>query len=187
VEESDMERKYSADHDFTDHFKSLHQVFMYITDRCNLECEQCIYKPSISHYINEEIALHDALGLLRKFHDMGATKVTFLGGEPTIYGHKEGGKPLLNLLEGTKNIGYDYIRMDTNGQTIASLLDHVEFSNLNEIAFSLDGFSPETNDPLRGAGTFVRAVTAIKKSLVLGYRVTITCCIQKLLLERDDE
>ncbi|MCE3269032.1 MAG: radical protein, partial [Burkholderiales bacterium] len=169
------------------HFRSLRQVFMYITDRCNLECEQCIYKPSINHYINEEIALPDALGLLKKFRSMGATKVTFLGGEPTIYGHRDNGKPLLNLLQGTKDIGYEYIRMDTNGQKMAHLFDKTEFSNLNEIAFSLDGYCPETNDPLRGKGTFVRAVTNVKKALSLGYKVTITCCIQKLFLSRDIE
>ena len=32
---------------------------MYVTDRCNLECEQCIYKPSILYLINEEFALDD--------------------------------------------------------------------------------------------------------------------------------
>jgi molybdenum cofactor biosynthesis enzyme MoaA len=41
-------------------------VFMYITDRCNLTCEQCIYKPSISHFINEEIELNTALDLLAR-------------------------------------------------------------------------------------------------------------------------
>jgi MoaA/NifB/PqqE/SkfB family radical SAM enzyme len=182
-----MNRRYSVESDFKNHFQALHQVFMYITDRCNLECEQCIYKPSINHFINEEIALDDALDLLYEFHEIGATKVTFLGGEPTIYGHRKNGKPLLELLEGTKKIGYNYIRMDTNGQTISPLLEETQFLNLDEIAFSLDGFSPETNDSLRGMGTFTRAVENIKKALLLGYHVTITCCIQKLFLERDSE
>jgi sulfatase maturation enzyme AslB (radical SAM superfamily) len=72
-----------TDPEFSAHFRNLHQVFMYITDRCNLECEQCIYKPSISHFINEEIELRTALDLLCTFKKMGASKVTFLGGEPT--------------------------------------------------------------------------------------------------------
>jgi sulfatase maturation enzyme AslB (radical SAM superfamily) len=73
---------FRPDPEFSNHFKNLHQVFMYITDRCNLECEQCIYKPSISHFINEEIELETALDLLSTFRGMGASKVTFLGGEP---------------------------------------------------------------------------------------------------------
>lgn len=179
--------EYIVDGAFAHHFRNLHQVFMYITDRCNLECEQCIYKPSISHFINEEIALPDALALLKSFNQLGATKVTFLGGEPTLYGHRENGKPLLDLIEGTTKIGYEYIRLDTNGQKTSSFLHEPQFSKLNEIAFSLDGFSAETNDPLRGKGTFLRALDSIRLAINLGYRVTITCCVQKILLTRDSE
>lgn len=180
-----MSSEYDVDDAFANHFRSLHQVFMYITDRCNLECEQCIYKPSISHFINEEIALPDALALLRTFHRLGASKVTFLGGEPTLYGHRQRGKPLLDLIEGTEQIGYAYIRLDTNGQKTSTFLREPQFSKLNEVAFSLDGFSPETNDPLRGRETFVRAVDSIRLALELGYHVTVTCCVQKVLLTRD--
>ncbi len=180
-----MIQPYRLDPDFANHFKHLHQVFMYVTDRCNLECEQCIYKPSISHFINEEIELNTALELLSTFRNMGAAKVTFLGGEPTLYGHRQGGKPLLDLIVGTRELGYEYVRLDTNGQKTAQFLGHENFRKLDEVAFSLDGYSADTNDPLRGKGTFVRAVYAIREALDLGYRATITCCVQKLFLERD--
>ncbi len=179
-----MAQAFTLDTAFEGHFRKLHQVFMYITDRCNLECEQCIYKPSISHFINEEIELQTALDLLVTFRQLGAAKVTFLGGEPTVYGHRAGGKPLLNLIAGTRDIGYDYIRLDTNGQKTKNFLAKKEFQQLDEVAFSLDGFSAETNDPLRGKGTFVRAVDAIINAIDLGYKVTITCCVQKLFLDR---
>lgn len=182
-----MHYEYTIDDEFANHFRSLHQVFMYITDRCNLECEQCIYKPSISHFINEEIALPDALALLRAFHQLGARKLTFLGGEPTVYGHRENGKPLLNLIDGAGKIGFEYIRLDTNGQKTSEFLKEPQFSKLNEVAYSLDGFSSETNDPLRGQGTFDRAVSSVNLAIELGYHVTITCCVQKILLDRDEE
>jgi MoaA/NifB/PqqE/SkfB family radical SAM enzyme len=178
-----MRQALTLDESFAAHFRNLHQVFMYITDRCNLECEHCIYKPSISHFINEEIELETALDLLYTFRKMGAAKVTFLGGEPTVYGHRQAGKPLLDLIRCTRELGYEYVRLDTNGQTTKKFLPHEHFRRLDEIAFSLDGFSPETNDPLRGAGTYIRAVDSIRDALGLGYRVTITCCVQKLFLE----
>jgi len=185
--EQAMNPEYAVDDAFADHFRNLHQVFMYITDRCNLECEQCIYKPSITHFTNEEIALTDAVALLRTFHRLGATKVTFLGGEPTVYGHRRNGKPLLDLIELTEQIGFHYIRLDTNGQRISHLLRQRPFAKLHEVAFSLDGFSPETNDPLRGGGTFARAIDSIGIAIELGYRVSITCCVQKLLLTRAED
>lgn len=178
-------KPFHIDPAFSAHFRNLHQVFLYITDRCNLECKQCIYKPSISHYITEEIKVGTALDLLATFRRLGATKVSFLGGEPTIYGHKEGGKPLLDLLSGTKLLGYDYIRLVTNGQKTNKFLNKSEFRSIDEIAFSLDGFSPRINDPLRGKGTFLRTVDSIRRALVLNYRVSITCCMQRILLERD--
>jgi len=182
-----MSYEYAVDDNFAAHFRSLHQVFMYITDRCNLECEQCIYKPSIKHFINEEISLDNALALLRTFYRLGARKVTFLGGEPTLYGHRQHGKPLLDLIEGTEQIGFEYIRLDTNGQMTSAFLPKPQFSKLAELAFSLDGFSPETNDLLRGRGTFIRALNNLRLAIEHGYRVTITCCIHKILLTRDED
>jgi sulfatase maturation enzyme AslB (radical SAM superfamily) len=58
---------------------------------------------------------------------------------------------------------------------------------LDEIAFSLDGYSPETNDPLRGKGTFVRCVDAMRRAIAGGYKVTITCCVQKLFLDHTED
>lgn len=175
---------YLVDEKFCEHFKQLKQVFMYITDKCNISCAQCIYKPSINHYINEEIPLDEALSLLKFFKHLGASKVTFLGGEPTLYGHKVNQKPLLDLIQKTKLIGYDYVRLDTNGQTLSRLLPEFKFKQLDEIAFSLDGFSTETNDPLRGNGTFEKAVENIKQSIDMSYKVTITCCAHKTLLKK---
>lgn len=177
--------EYDVDNKFSNHFQNLKQVFMYITDRCNITCEQCIYKPSINHFINEEIPLHDALALLRTFKKLGASKVTFLGGEPTLYGYNQKNKPLLALIKRTKDIGYEYIRLDTNGQAMSQLLPELQFQILNEIAFSLDGFSKETNDILRGKGTFEKTIKSIKEAIELGYKVTVTCCVHRLLLTRD--
>lgn len=181
----EMIGEYVVDKTFSEHFKNLKQVFMYITDKCNISCEQCIYKPSINHYINEEIPINDILDLLKTFKKLGASKVTFLGGEPTLYGYRDNRKPLLSLISETKSIGYDYIRLDTNGQVISQLLPEAEFNKLDELAFSLDGFSVETNDILRGKGTFEKAIVNIKSSIEAGYKVTITCCVHRLLLTKD--
>jgi MoaA/NifB/PqqE/SkfB family radical SAM enzyme len=182
-----LSAEYSIDQKFADHFRALKQVFLYITDRCDMSCRHCIYKPSTTHFIKDSIALTDAIALLQTFRTLGAAKVTFLGGEPTLYGFDNDSKPLLELIETAKRIGYEYIRLDTNGQKIARLLERRQFRYLDEIAFSLDGFSAATNDPIRGLNTFTQAVENIKLALEQGYRVTITCCAQKKLLKRDQD
>jgi MoaA/NifB/PqqE/SkfB family radical SAM enzyme len=181
---SDVE-EYLVDERFERYFSRLKQVFMYITDRCNIACAQCIYKPSVNHFIREEIELTEAVGLLKSFRTLGASKLTLLGGEPTLYGYKEKRKPLLRLIESAKNIGYTYIRLDTNGQSISDLLDMPGFSLIDEIAFSIDGFNAALNDSLRGEGTFDRAIFSLRKAVKLGYNTSITCCAHERLLTKE--
>ncbi len=51
-----------VDKAFHDYFKdSLRQIFLYITDRCNLRCEHCLYKTTIS---NLEMDLDVIIGML---------------------------------------------------------------------------------------------------------------------------
>jgi hypothetical protein len=39
----------------------------------------------------------------------------------------------------------------------------------------IDGFSPETNDPIRGANTFTRAMQGVKNLVAAGFLPIITC------------
>src|ERR1043166_8760271 len=74
---------------FAEHFQNLQQVFLYITDECNLSCVQCIYKPSITYQIERSIKPETVRDLLHVFRNLGAYKLTLLGGEPTLYGLRE--------------------------------------------------------------------------------------------------
>jgi MoaA/NifB/PqqE/SkfB family radical SAM enzyme len=179
------ESPFFVDSKFKEHFPNLHQVFFYITDDCNLRCEQCLYKPLLKK--DSEIQLETALTLAETFRDMGAFKLTIMGGEPTRYGHKEGNKSLLTLIRKAKEMGYKYTRIDTNGQFDSTLLDQPEFKRLDELSFSLDGHTPEINDPLRGRGSFNKCVFNMRKAVELGYNVHITCCIHRRNVGRDED
>lgn len=170
-------RKFTVDERFTAHFRNLKQVFMYINDDCNLSCEQCIYKPHVKYHDGREIQLVDALGLLSSFREMGAFKVTFLGGEPTLYGRRDRGRPLGKLIDGARNIGYSHVRLDTNGQFAPAMFDVGGLARLDEIAFSIDGYDAQSNDLLRGEGSFAVATTRLRLAVRRGIRTSITCCI----------
>lgn len=178
---------FQIDEQFRNHFRNLHQVFLYITDECNLACVQCIYKPSITFQIERAIRLETVLALLSDFRELGACKLTILGGEPTLYGASEQHKPLLTVISQAKALGYEYVRIDTNGQFPSSLLQKKAFKQLDEIAFSLDGLSSEMNDAVRGKNTFAHSVNNMRMANSLGYKTTVTCCVHNKLLQRGDD
>ena len=77
---------FDIDEKFRKHFRNLQQVFLYITDECNLKCIHCVYKPNITFHLGQkEIELGTAISLLSDFREMGASKLSILGGEPSLY------------------------------------------------------------------------------------------------------
>jgi MoaA/NifB/PqqE/SkfB family radical SAM enzyme len=69
----------------------------------------------------------------------------------------------------------------------STLLLKPDLRELDEITFSLDGYTPKLNDKIRGDGCFKKCVSNIRMAIELGYDVDITCCIHKTLLERDND
>lgn len=131
---------YKMDQKFKDFFQdNLKQVFLYLIDDCNLRCVQCLYKLDICFQVEKkEIAFEDAVKLISDFRELGAVKLTLMGGEPTLYGKKDGNKQLLELIKKSKELGYEYVRIDTNGQFESELLEKPEFKMLDEVTFSID-------------------------------------------------
>lgn len=176
------------DQEFMNHFRNLQQVFLYITDECNLRCAQCLYKPNLTFHLKEsEIELEKAITLISDFREMGASKLSLLGGEPTLYGARESNQPLLMLINEAKELGYEYLRISTNGIFNSDLLLMDDFRRLDEISFSLDGPNSEINDPIRGKNTFDKCSSNIKKAVDLGYKVDMTCCVHGALLQQDED
>jgi len=157
------------------------QVFLYLTDNCNLRCIQCLYKTELAFQLEKkEMDFPDALGLMTRMHEMGAIKMTFMGGEPTLY------KKLPELIHEAKKMGYSHVRIDTNGIFNPSLLDNPFFRELDEITFSLDGYTEEMNDAIRGKGSFKNCTANIKRAIDKGYNVHVTSCVHKGLTSQVD-
>jgi MoaA/NifB/PqqE/SkfB family radical SAM enzyme len=162
---------------FRDYFDNrLRQVFLYITDLCGLHCEQCLYKTTLA---NREMDLDTTLELIKIFRDYGAEKLTFIGGEPTLYGIMQNNEPLYRVIETARDLGYEYIRLDTNGQSKLDILDQPQFKRLNNLSFSLDGHNAEINDEVRGRGTFDKCVRMLQRAVSLGYYVSVTSCVHR--------
>ena len=177
-------------HEMDDHFRAyfqnrLKQVFMYVTDDCQLRCKQCLYKPNLTfHMGRKEIPVGEALHLIEDFKRLGATKLTIMGGEPALYGDPDHAQ-LEQMIDAALEMGYEYVRMDTNGQFDDDFLAHEGMEKLHEISFSLDGFDEDTHDILRGPGTFEKCVANIKRAIEVGHNVDVTVCVHRGLGKRD--
>lgn len=178
---------FDIDDRFKSHFKNLKQVFLYVINECNLHCPQCIYKPNNHFSIgNKEIEYETALQLISDLYELGAKKLSLLGGEPTLYGKNQGQENLIaSLIHKAKELGYQYVRIDTNGTFEPDLIRSKEFKEIDEISFSMDGYDRSSCDRIRGNGVFDMEIANIKLAISLGYRVDITCCVYQELLEKD--
>ena len=177
-------KEFVVDLKFQDYFKErIKQVFLYVTDDCNLNCVQCLYKPWLRR--KGEIPEELALIVLARFRELGAIKLSLTGGEPTLYGCKNNYKQLLSVIKRARDLGYEYIRLDTNGLFNADLLEREEFKLLDEITFSIDSHIYEVNDALRGANSFGRSLANIIRAVDLEYKVDITCCVHRENVGKD--
>lgn len=179
---------YKMDKKFIEYFEGrLKQVFFYTTEECHLRCKQCLYKPNLFFKMDKrkEIPLNELKELAEDFIKLGAKKMTIMGGEPSKYGDPEH-KQLGELIKYCKDVGYEYVRMDSNGQYEDDMLANENIKYLDEISFSIDGHTAEINDFLRSTGAYDKCVKNIKRAVELGYTVDLTACIHPKLLEKDE-
>ena len=158
--------------------EKIKQVFVYITSRCQLHCRQCLYKPLLCSE-SIDIDFNILQELLTVFKSLGAYKVSFLGGEPTLYHDSKNSKIFTDVLQLCKTIGYKYVRFDTNGQFLPNFLEQQKLIYADEITFSLDGFDRDTNDVVRGTGSFDKCLSNIINAVNHGYKVQITMCVHR--------
>lgn len=168
-----------TDRQFEERFATrLKQVFLYVTDECNIRCAQCYYSPWLKKG-HAEMPTEIALLLLNKFRELGAIKVTFLGGEPTLYGQAPGNEPISYLVHAACQMGFEYVRMVTNGLFDQSVLLDEHLREIHEITFSIDGDTAEIHNALRGRRTFERSVRNLQAAVRDGYKVNLTMCVHR--------
>lgn len=146
-------------------------LFLHVNTRCNLRCVHC--------YINPE--QHGRRGLNEKtikewlsIFLNGDINLVLLGGEPTL-------NPALPFaVKEAKRLGYASVTVDTNGYLFNDFLEKVRPDELDYISFSLDGPSPEINDPVRGKGSFETCVKGIKRALKKGFEASVIFTASRL-------
>lgn len=150
------------------HYHTFSHVFLYITERCQLRCKHCYMGDRLDRGL--VMSYENAINIMNYCRHLGAKNITLLGGEPTLH------PDLPRIVEHAHNVGYEKVNIDTNG-LLAHKLERIPPERLNYIRVSLDGATPQTNDKVRGAGTYDKITQSVKELVSAGYSVAITCTI----------
>lgn len=139
---------------------------------CNLRCTHCFISCAPDNHSFEFLSLGEVTSWLDRSRAWGVRDYYFTGGEPFMHAD------LPTMLERTLELGPASVL--TNGtllpdraiDPIARIAEASPYSL--ELRVSLDGPSPELNDPIRGEGTFDRAMEGVQKLLERGFLPIIT-------------
>jgi len=132
-----------------------------ITEACNLDCAHCL-SAELRAEQRGELDLEQCRVLLDELARMQVFQVNFGGGEPFL-------RPdFLDILRYAHRLGITTC-VSTNGTVLDdALIDELLAVGADAPAapvylqVSLDGAKPETNDAIRGAGTFGRILAGIE-------------------------
>lgn len=142
----------------------MRQVFLYITHDCNYSCRHCLVgnRSKTSAYDYSETR-----DILVSVQQLGAAKVTLLGGEPTTH------SDLLEIIGLCKDLGF-FVVLDTNGSFPIKMFDDDRFRKIDTLCFSVDGAVAEVHDAVRGSGSFEGILERIDVAQTLGMGVKFT-------------
>ncbi|MFN0117602.1 MAG: radical SAM protein [Elusimicrobiota bacterium] len=139
---------------------------------CNLWCEHCLVSANPTNNNHQMMSLEEVKQHLLEAEKLGVKEFYFTGGEPFM------NRDMLAILTETLKIGPANVL--TNGtflnealaQKLKVLSDSSHYAL--ELRISLDGTTKETNDPIRGEGTFERILKGIQNLAHAGLNPVIT-------------
>ncbi|MBF0117837.1 MAG: radical SAM protein [Desulfobacterales bacterium] len=153
--------------------KNATNIFFHITTKCNLKCLHC--------YINHEqhgditLPIEKIIKWLSIFKNRAENaNVVFLGGEPTLH-------PELSIaIKEAKKMGYVSITVDTNGYLFHDILSKVNPKDVDYFSFSMDGATLNTNDYIRGKGSYNKCLAGIDEAKSKGFGVSLIYTVSQL-------
>ncbi|MEM7248176.1 MAG: radical SAM protein [Acidobacteriota bacterium] len=139
-----------------------------VVGSCNLSCTHCFAAPLPR--TGRPLSLVELGDLFRQLAALGSLRLGLTGGEPLLR------KDILDVLDSATDAGL-HPCLTTNGfQVTDDLARALGQRELVWINVSLDGATPETNDRVRGAGSFERAIEGIRR-LARWAKVTVAFTI----------
>lgn len=139
---------------------------------CNLTCHHCFISCSPHNHSFGFLDLETVRQALEASVPLGVKEYYFTGGEPFL------NKDMVAILDLT--LRYGPASVLTNGTVFKDewleRLRQAETASPYSLEFrvSIDGFTPAQNDPIRGEGTFARAMRGVRQLVQHGFLPIIT-------------
>ncbi len=152
--------------------KQLAEGWLHTNNSCNLSCQHCLVSSSPSG--DRGLATAQLMRLIDELSDLGATRFYFTGGEPFV---RRDIFELIRYITETKQAELIILSNATLFQ--GELLKQLEQCDreLVKLQISVDGASPETNDPIRGRGSFANATQGLQRASRLGFDTSLTTAV----------
>jgi len=142
-----------------------------ITYGCNLRCVHCL--SSSGKRRQDELSTHEAKRLIDEWAAMKVFYVNVGGGEPMSR------RDFFELMEYALARGIG-VKFSTNGTLIDdTAAAWIASNDYLDVQISLDGATAETNDPVRGEGSFERAVQAMERLARQRFRFKINATVTR--------
>ena len=125
----------------TDKFgRSIHDLRISITDRCNYRCVYCRTGTNGAAYA--ELPFEDYLRMARILVGLGITKLRLTGGEPLL---RKGIVEFVRELSALRTVDGDKpeIALTTNGHLLAELARPLKDAGLDRVTVSMDAVDPD--------------------------------------------
>jgi len=148
-------------------------VYLYITERCQLRCEHCYMGERLDRALRMPF---DEIGrTLTTWRQMGGSKLTVLGGEPTLH------PDFIEVIRYAKTLGYEHVITTSNGlQPAIRRFRRMTADDFAYIQISLDGGSADSHDQVRGKGTFDEALRNVAELVEQGFDTRIICTVNRV-------
>lgn len=155
----------------------LSTIYLYITNRCNLNCGHCWINPSYTNQEKEKgMELKLLIDILEQSFELGMGSLKITGGEPLLY------DSFMGLLEYFKKKKQNlFLHMETNGTMIDKRMARaLKEGGMKFVSVSIDGDNPDTHDKMRGVkGSFRKAWQAAKEMIAQGIAVQIITAVYR--------
>ncbi|GIW93228.1 MAG: hypothetical protein KatS3mg110_1269 [Pirellulaceae bacterium] len=151
---------------------------------CNYQCYHCFISCHPKNHNLEMLSFDDVTSVIQQALELGVKEIYFTGGEPFLH------RRMVDILEYT--LQYAPATVLTNASVLREewleRLAEAERRSVYSLEFrvSLDGFTEQENDAIRGPGTFQRTMDGIEKLVRWGF-LPIISAVRTWPVEKDPQ